>query len=77
MIATGTCCACGALFDFNPERVPCARGKYVDGKFVLDPNGRKEPVCKTCMEKGNEIRVKAGKPPFIILPGAYEAEECA
>lgn len=77
MSAMGHCCNCGALFSFNPERVPSIRGRYVEGRFQIDPTGNREPVCRPCMERGNALRVAQGKEPFPIPSGAYEAEEVA
>ena len=41
-IATGTCYTCGALFNFNPVRVPSVR---VDGV--------REPICRACIDRAN------------------------
>jgi len=57
----GACIACGKVFSFHPNKVPSA---------VV--NGRREPVCRECVEKANPEREKRGLPPITILPGAYE-----
>lgn len=77
MSCMGNCCACGRLFSFNPERVPSIRGKYVDGKFVGDATGEREPVCEPCITRANEIRAERGLPEFVIPENAYGAEEVA
>jgi hypothetical protein len=66
MQAMGDCIVCHQLFTFNVDRVPSA---------VV--NGRREPICRTCVERANPERVKRGLPEIRILPGAYEAEEVA
>lgn len=60
----GACVVCGKLFEFNPELVPS----------VL-VNGRKEPVCRTCIETANPKRKAKGLPEIPILPGAYDPQE--
>lgn len=77
MSCIANCCACGALFSFNPDRVPSIRGFYKAGRFVPDQSGEREPVCRPCAEKFNKIRKDAKMPEMPILPGAYEAEEIA
>ena len=59
----GVCIACGGVFTFNPYHVPSTR------IFT----GRREPVCRDCMEKANAKRVARGQEPFPIHPQAYEA----
>lgn len=66
MAAIGECCVCHGMFSFNPERVPSA---------VV--NGRREPICRACVERANPLRKAKGLPEIPILPGAYEAEEVA
>lgn len=67
MIATGTCFTCGAMFAFNPHRVPS----------YTPPGGTREPICRDCMDKMNKLRTDAGMKPFEILEGAYEPEPCS
>ncbi len=57
----GKCANCGQPFGFNPHKVPSIR---VEGK--------REPVCKPCIDQANPQRVAAGLPPFVIQPDAYE-----
>lgn len=66
MQAFGNCVVCHRMFAFNPERVPSVR-----------VNGSREPVCRTCIERANPLRVAKGLPAIEILPNAYGAEEVA
>ncbi len=64
MVAISACAVCGQLISYNPDRVPSIR-----------VNGVREPVCRNCIERANEIRKTKGLDPIRILPGAYDAEE--
>jgi hypothetical protein len=66
MFVMGNCVVCGNLFTFNADRVPSA---------VV--NGRREPICRACVERANPLRKAKGLPEIVILPGAYDAEEVA
>ncbi|MET0405273.1 MAG: hypothetical protein ABW123_22855 [Cystobacter sp.] len=57
LIVWGVCAACHLLISFNPELVPSLR-----------VNGVREPLCRACAEKWNEIH-NANVP---IHPDAYE-----
>jgi hypothetical protein len=57
------CLGCGAVFAYNPHRVP---SKDLDGQ------GRK-PICRSCMSTINAARRIKGLEPFTIHPDAYEA----
>ena len=54
----GNCVACKRLIHFNPHRVPS-----------LMINGYREPLCRTCAERWNEIHKGQERE---ILSGAYE-----
>jgi hypothetical protein len=56
-----TCCVCKRPFGCNPHKVPSIR---IDGE--------RQPVCETCMNKANAVRVERGLPPHPIMPDAYE-----
>jgi hypothetical protein len=58
----GHCIACGRQFTFNPVKVPSVRVE-----------GRREPVCASCVTKANEQRKAAGMEPHFVHPDAYEA----
>jgi len=60
-IMMGNCINCGQQFSFNPHKVPSVR-----------INGKREPVCRQCIEAANPERIKRGLPPFEIHPDAYE-----
>lgn len=60
-VVVGTCCNCHGFMQFNPIRVPSVR---IDGK--------REPVCKTCIEELNAKRKLVGAEPWPVHPDAYE-----
>lgn len=60
----GPCIRCKRPFVYSPTRVPSIR---VDGV--------REPVCQTCLDAVNPLRVRGGFPPLVALPGAYEADD--
>jgi len=72
MMVIGECFGCKRLFSFNADKCPSIRiGK--DGK--PDPYGKREPICKLCVDKANPIRQENGLEPILVPEGAYEAEE--
>ena len=75
MSCMGNCVSCGALFSFNPERVPSIRVIRKGGQWVPDPTGSREPLCQSCVERGNRILAEKGMPLIEIVEGAYSAEE--
>lgn len=75
LIALGDCWACGRPFPFDLDLVPSIP---VDPTTNLpsDLGGDpelvvKQPVCEQCLDVANERRVAQGRPPIIVLPGAY------
>ena len=72
MMVLGGCFGCKRLFTYNADRVPSIR---VNAEGKPDPNGKREPICKTCVDSANPERAKRGLSPIVILEGAYEAEE--
>jgi hypothetical protein len=54
----GECCACHQMIGFNPHKVPS-----------LIINGRREPLCKSCANRWNELHPENARP---ILKGAFE-----
>jgi hypothetical protein len=64
MFCLGTCIRCRTIFSFNPERVP---------SIVID--GKREPLCKACVEWANPKLKELGMHEIVILPGAYDATE--
>jgi len=60
-LAFGACIVCKQPFSFNPVRVP---------SLLID--GRREPVCRSCMRRANILRQQEGKPLLTIHPHAYE-----
>jgi len=64
MFVIGNCIACGTLITFNPEHVPSIRVK-----------GSREPLCRACFAKWNEIhRTSKGIEAISLHPDAYEPE---
>jgi hypothetical protein len=60
---TSPCARCGALIWFyNPVRVPSVVVK-----------GRREPLCRPCVEWANVERAKRGLPIWPIYPDSYDA----
>lgn len=62
--AMGECFGCKHLFTFSPTKVPSV---LVDGV--------RQPVCESCVERVNPIRIANNLEPIVPLPGAYEADE--
>jgi len=66
MFCIAGCVSCGQMISFAPSRVPSIRVE-----------GRREPLCRGCFDRWNEIhRVSKGLPPVPLQPGAYAPEEC-
>ena len=63
VFAMGPCLLCQRVFQFNPHFVPSSSAI----------TGSREPVCRSCMDLGNEARVLRGLAPHPIHPEAYEA----
>ena len=61
VIAMGACISCHRVFGFNPNSVPSSSAL----------TGRREPLCRECMDRINATRVKLGLEPVAILPDAY------
>lgn len=60
VIVTAGCVCCSRIFGFNPHKVPSIRIK-----------GKRQAICRPCVEAANNEREKSGLDPFPILPGAY------
>ena len=58
----GECLVCGKIFSFNPVRVPSFR-----------INGKREPICESCIEFLNGQRKVQGLEPWPVADDAYEA----
>ena len=59
----GDCAACGKTFGFNPKKVP---------SFRKTPTGPRLPLCRSCAERVNVMKKKAGMQVFLIDRDAYE-----
>ncbi|MGW8177946.1 MAG: hypothetical protein ACWGQW_04015 [bacterium] len=65
------CWGCGRVFPFHPDLVPSIPINLETGK--VDPvNGKRQPVCHSCMLEVNEKRKKMGLDPHPIHPQAYD-----
>lgn len=62
--AVGPCFGCGRLFGFSAELVPS-----------LIVKGKRQPICRDCVERVNPLRAERGLDPIMILRGAYDPEE--
>ena len=61
MVITFFCANCGKPSMANPELVmsiPCRRE---GGRFVPDPEGQREPICRDCAVQALE-RIRSGDP---------------
>lgn len=64
MLAIGNCIGCNQPFSFNPEKVPSSSAI----------TGKREPICRTCIDRINPKRIAQGLEPIVPLPGAYDAQ---
>jgi hypothetical protein len=62
VLCFGYCAACRKMLGFNPMKVPSIRIA-----------GKREPICKECVDMLNQRLVANDHQPVAILPGAYEA----
>ena len=60
-LAFGPCVSCRETFGFNPVRVPSVR-----------IGGERQPICRTCVERANPMRIGNGLPPIVPAQDAYE-----
>lgn len=79
VFAVGGCYICKRVFAFNPEFVPSYNPSQETNLELLKitkgkPEGR-QPICKTCILRANELRLKNGLEPLVIHPQAYELAE--
>jgi len=63
VLCMSACVVCRKTFSFNPHRVPSTSA------FT----GKREPVCRGCMDEINQRRAERGLPEHFIYPDAYEA----
>jgi len=60
-LAYSACYGCKRVFGYNPIRVPSVR-----------INGVREPICRDCFERANQLRKLRGIPTIMMFPDAYE-----
>ena len=66
----GSCVGCGKTFAYNPHRVPSLRVNINSGlEDIIAP---RQPICRSCVEEANPLRVKKGLPKIYIHKDAYE-----
>jgi hypothetical protein len=65
MMAYSACIGCGKLFGYNPHSVPSSSAV----------TGEREPICRTCVERINPLRIARHLPPIVPAPDAYEPAE--
>lgn len=66
IVATSDCFGCGHVITYNPIKVPS----------IINPKtGQREPICLSCIERCNPLRIQNGLDPITILPGAFEATD--
>jgi hypothetical protein len=58
----GPCISCGRVFTYNPHKVPSSSAV----------TGRREPICRGCIDAINAKRREMKLAPFEIQPDAYE-----
>ncbi len=61
ILVHGFCAQCHSPVAVNPNHCPSV---MIDGK--------REPVCRPCIEVVNPQRIANGLEPFVIHPDAYE-----
>lgn len=71
MFVIGDCINCGMFMTFAPTKVPSTRVLKKDGKA-----GPREPLCRACAERLNDILEARGEKRVRILDGAYHSEPC-
>ncbi len=70
------CVGCDTIFAYNPH-VPSVKVRRVgepgNWHWEEDPvNGQREPICQSCIERVNPVRIANGLPPFEPHPDAYK-----
>jgi hypothetical protein len=65
VLATSPCIGCGNLFNYNPMRVPSCSAV----------TGKREPICRNCVDRVNPLRIKNGLAPIVPHHDAYDACE--
>ncbi len=63
MFVAGACFGCGQPLCFNASLVPSIRYE-----------GRREPICRTCVDRVNPLRIENGLEPIVVHAEAYQPE---
>jgi len=64
VMCVGSCFGCSRAFSFNPVRVPS-----------ITIEGDRKPICQTCVDRVNPLRVANGLEPIVPHPNAYDAAD--
>lgn len=56
------CVGCHRIISYNPNLVPSCSAV----------TGVREPICQSCVDRVNPVRIANGLLPIVPLPGAYE-----
>lgn len=72
-IVTSACFGCGALFSYNPHRVPSIPIDPTTGQ--PSSTGVRQPICRECVDRANPQRVASGLEPIEVYPDSYEPVE--
>ena len=65
MMVMGPCMCCKQFMSYNPNTVPS-----------IPIDGKRQAICRACIEEANPKRIANGLAPVVIAPDAYEAAEC-
>ncbi|WP_261569165.1 hypothetical protein [Frankia gtarii] len=70
VIALGPCGVCEVPFLFDPYLVP----SFKDDTSPTVETDPWLPICRTCVDRINPLRVKAGREPMQVPAGVYPDE---
>jgi hypothetical protein len=86
LVAIGECWSCHRLFAFDPDLVPSVPIDPLTNRPPdMDPpdgdraasaaRAIRRPVCRACIRKANALSAAEGRPPIVVLPGAYADDD--
>jgi len=66
------CAACDALAQANPTLVMSIPATWDGAQYVVDPNGKREPICESCARQLLERFVREELPiPSVVREADY------
>jgi hypothetical protein len=66
------CAACGALAQANPTLVMSIPATWDGAQYILDPNGKREPICESCARQLLERFMREQQPiPSVVRAADY------